>query len=239
MAPPLARGGARERAQRLLRGVVVGGVHVRVDAVQRAHGDDPAPARGAHVRKRGLHRPERAHQADAPAVLEVFLRLVFEALHAAAAPGVVDEDVDAAELRHRALDSADHLLAHADVGRHEQRAHAELRRELQSACAPTPLVDLRDEQVRALAREAPRDPAADPLPRARHDRRAPLESLHHRSFRASPSSPSRSSSSGIRSWPQNGSPFTMNSGTPNTWSECACARHASSCTAPSPARNSR
>ena len=52
-----------------------------------------------------------------------------------------------------------------------------------------------------------------------------------------PASASRSSRSGMRSWPQNGSPRKTKSGTPKTWSSRAPPPwHASNARAPSPAR---
>ena len=59
VAGPLPRGGAGQRAQRLLADVVLRGERVGVDAVERADVDDRAAAGVAHDREAAQHRPVR------------------------------------------------------------------------------------------------------------------------------------------------------------------------------------
>src|SRR5262249_23163856 len=82
----------------------------------------------------------------------------------------VHEHVDAAEGVDCGLDRRLDVLLHADVGRDEAGLAAE-RRDLGRGPLALLAIDLGDHQASALAREAPRDAAPDPLPRARHDDR--------------------------------------------------------------------
>src|SRR5262249_20480080 len=122
-----------------------------------------------HVREDGLHRPEVREEADAEGALELRRGLPLDAPHAGPAPGVVHEHVDAAPGVERRLHRGGHLRVVADVGLHEAPLAAE-RGELPGGACPGLGVPLGDADLRALAREAPRDPAADPLAGAGHDR---------------------------------------------------------------------
>ncbi len=94
-----------------------------VDAVERAHIDDPAPAPLLHAGEDCLHGPERRLRTYAPGPVGIEIAERFDLGKAglaagAPAPGIVDEDVDMAEPRQGGIDHALHggVLAHIGHG---------------------------------------------------------------------------------------------------------------------------
>jgi hypothetical protein len=90
--------------------------------------------------------------------------------------GVVDEDVDGAESLDAAVERVLHLVARRDVAADGERGVAKLLRRRDGAR----LVDVGDDDRRALGDVAPRDGPADALPCAGHQRNLPLESSQDR-----------------------------------------------------------
>ena len=126
--------------------------HERLDAVDHApevHAEDPLP-----VAMRG--RLETAPQRDA--------RVVAEHVHLAEGRDrAVGQRLDRRELRHVGTDT-ERLAAAAPHGRDGLREGA--------------LVDIGDDHLRALAREALDHGAADPAPSTRHHRNPTREISH-------------------------------------------------------------
>src|SRR5262249_13640510 len=126
-------------------------------------------------------------------------RLPLDAPHPGAAPRVVHEHVDPAPGVERRLHGGLHLRVVADVGLDEAPLAAE-RGELARAARPRLGVPLRAEGLRALAGEAPRDPAAEAWPGAGHDRDPVREPAHLRPSYRRPSPRRRPSTSLRKRW---------------------------------------
>ncbi len=90
----------------------------------RGHVHDPAPLPFSHVRPHRLRAVERAGQVDAEVPLPELDRLVVELADVVERGGVVDEDVDRAELRDDAVDGGGDLLPVGHVTAQRERAAA-------------------------------------------------------------------------------------------------------------------
>src|SRR5581483_1474527 len=170
------RGVADERPHAALRGAVVRGALLDVEGVRGRCHDDRAPSSRGHLPRRLLHGVEDAAQVDAEhpfpgAVVDLEQRLQV------ADPGLGDEDVDAAEPLHAGLDRSPHVGAsrHVAPDRDGTRRPSQLVR----GTFRERLVDVEEDDPRALLDEPPGDRAAHALRGAGDERRPALEPARH------------------------------------------------------------
>lgn len=196
---PLTRGGAGEGTQRLLGRVVLQQAHVCVDAVEAAHVDDPAPAPLLHVGERCGHRPERPEVADLHPAQQCLVGLGLDPADRAAAPGVVDHDVDRSVRRHRGGDRPLDLLADRHVTGDEAPADRLGDRPAGG------LVELGHDDPGPLVGEPAGDALADAGARAGHQGDPAVELAAHRPLTGrSPEHPCRAGRGPARSRPAPG-----------------------------------
>src|SRR5690606_584233 len=124
------------------------------------------PALRLHVREGGVHRPQRAVVAHPEGAVDHGIGLELDTAGVAASPGVVDQNVDGAELFDRDPDHRLDLIALGDVDVDETAA------DLVRHGPPAGLVDLADDHLRALGREGTGDPGPDAVAGAGDDRDA-------------------------------------------------------------------
>ena len=115
MPGALHREGAGEAEEACLRRRVARLPEAAQRARDRGHVDDPAPAAFAEMRPHRLCAVEGAREVDAQVALPELRRLVVELRRVVERAGVVDEDVDRAELLDRTRDRGVDLRAIGDV----------------------------------------------------------------------------------------------------------------------------
>ena len=151
VAAALHRQRPRQAEDARLRRRVAGLAEAAERPCDRRHVDDPAPLALLHVRPDRLGAVEAAREVDAQVALPEVGVLVVELADVVERAGVVDQDVDRAELLDDAVDRLLHLVAVGDVALDRGRAAAErldlLRRRL-GVDDPLRLRHLREHAVR-------------------------------------------------------------------------------------------
>src|SRR5262249_46658845 len=105
-----------------LRRRIAGLTETAERACNRGHVHDPAPTTLFHVWPYRLRAVEPPGEVDAEVPLPELWTLVMELSHVVERPGVVDQDVDGAQLSDRPRDCRPHLLAIRYVTSHGERA---------------------------------------------------------------------------------------------------------------------
>src|SRR5215213_6659184 len=116
----------RDQVYGALRSVVPGKPRAGADAGRRADVEDVAAADGAEMRHQRLRHQVDRLDVDGEDAVELLLRDVDHGLVAMARAGVVDDDVDAAELADRIVHGALDILPSGDVACERDRAMADL-----------------------------------------------------------------------------------------------------------------
>src|SRR3954468_5381712 len=160
----LLREALRERADRALRRAVVQELRAGLRGLDRGRVDDRRPL--AHLGHRGLGEVEHRDDVRPEDEVDLLGRDVEERLVGHLEGGVVDEDVELAELVDRALHQSEAVVAVADVAGHRDAAPARLLDPPLRLGGVVMLLEVRAQHVGALARERDRDRPADARVRA-------------------------------------------------------------------------
>jgi hypothetical protein len=141
---------------------------------------------GLHVRKRGLHRPERGPQPGGERRSHHVVGLLLQRDERRVALRVVDKDVKASVGVDGLIDHALHLVASADVDVDEPGGNTEVLADLR--CRPLAVVGAHvgDHHPSPLSRVPAGDTPSNAHASAGHDRHAPRESISHSSPSVAP-----------------------------------------------------
>ena len=151
------RQGDGQREDRPLgRGVGSAGGKPAVLGGERAHAEDHSPAARHHQVQGGLRAEEHPLQVDVDLLVPLFLGAVVN-LGVYQVSGVVDEDVEVAELRGDAIDSLAHFPGRGDVHPDRQAGN----RQIGAGRRRRSLVDIGDRHAGPLPGEAPAYRLAD------------------------------------------------------------------------------